>query len=146
VVITSSTLWQRDPSPEITSSTLWQRRYREQTERYRERYREQARQRDAAEERARLLLYSLLTEEQQRTLEQDEYFTVVGGTTRKIYRITFGYSQNIYTRNEEDVELMVCCHLSDRYPYYDHMVAQLLGLRFNEEIFLSVANIDIRYS
>lgn len=88
----------------------------------------------AARARACNLLLSLLSPEQQNQLEQAGYFTFRGQSS-KIYMIRMGYSGNVSGPTRS-----YCCYVNDyRLPTYDHMIAQYLALRYNEEHFLATA-------
>ncbi len=111
-----------------------------------------------AEEKAKELFLSLLTKEQRDEFGDKGYVTVIGGETKIPYLISPGYSGNIADtskrRNRPSCECpdcqgrhpgyrTMCCHMGDMdVPYWAHMVAQLLHLKYNEAAFLRVAYVN----
>lgn len=116
----------------------------------------------AAEKKARELLLSLLNRTQKRDLVNDGAFTVKGGKTGIEYCIQVGYSQNISAeiasttlrglnrrppatcdcegcQSNKPYWRTICYHMQCGVPEYDHMVAQLLYIKYGEEEFLTGA-------
>lgn len=101
----------------------------------------QKRNREAAE-RAKVLLMEHLDRIQIETLTDFDYFCVKG-KSGKWYRINKGTSNNIRTLDKEGKsEKKLCVHLNGDYPVYDHMLAQMLHLQFNDEELIKKANIS----
>jgi len=92
-------------------------------------------QRDAANEKAKELLLSVLTADQRIDFLHRGSFRVEGSKGGK-YQIQTGYSGNVRRGRRR-----YCGHLSDgQIPAYDHMLAQKLLIETDEEAFLAVAN------
>lgn len=91
---------------------------------------------EAANERAKTLLLSLLTSEQKKELATSGYITVRGGTTKRKYIILQGVAGNVY---HQASRTHYCCHMDINAPVHDHMIAQMFHLRYNEEAFLKKA-------
>ena len=114
---------------------------------------EQARIREAADRRqaerleavrkAKALLASLLDEKQREQLERQRFFEFVSQTGRRM-RIKQGYSRNVDELGEDGTRIRTLCAHPGNYELVeeDHMVAQLLALRHQEEAFLRVANVS----
>jgi hypothetical protein len=114
---------------------------------------EQARIRDAADEAQRLrveavkkakaLLHSLLNEEQRKQLDTKRYFEFVSQKGKKL-RMKHGYSRNIDVLNDEGQRVQTLCAHPGQYDLVeeDHMVAQYLTLKHDEDAFLRVANVS----
>jgi hypothetical protein len=109
---------------------------REEEERRRE---ERQAQLVVAAERSTALFVSLLTEEQK--VEWDRTRSVTFSSTSGLqYRLNEGYSGNVYGY---DKARHYCCYMNpdrgEKFPVADHMIAQLLHLKYNEEYFLKTA-------
>lgn len=90
-----------------------------------------------ATERARALLYSALTPDQQRSLAQRNYFDL--NINGKTYRIKQGTHGNVRLV-QGGVETMLYCAQPPNVPAEDAMLAQKLMLECDEQAFLRVAN------
>ena len=86
----------------------------------------------AAEARAKALFLSLLTEQQQAEYQALESVNFVGQSGR-LYNIRHGFSGNVSGYRS------YCCYLKATVPTFDHMIGQLLALKYNEEHFLNTA-------
>ncbi len=94
-------------------------------------------ERQAATDRARLLLFSALTRDQQRSLLERQYFDMnVGGKTYRIKQGTHGNVRLV----QAGVETMLYCAQPPDVPAEDAMLAQKLMLETDEPAFLRVAN------
>jgi hypothetical protein len=126
--------------PAILSAKTRRRLRREQRE-WEERMRVE---REAAEvlasmakRKARALLYSALSRDQQRSLEERQYFELnIGGKTYRIKQGTHGNVRLV----QGDVETMLYCAQPNGVPAEDAMLAQKLMLECDEQAFLRVAN------
>lgn len=95
----------------------------------------------AALNRSRELLLSHLTREQKKTFEKKKFFLVIGGKTRKTYRINTGnYARNIEEMDGDRPVYRLCGHLRYDLPLHDHHVAQKISLEHDEEAFLRLCN------
>lgn len=107
--------------------------------------REAAAAHEAAEERARELLLSLLPEDQKDPYRLTGVFEIIGSHGTR-YRIRRGVAGNIdWLDADGHVGGNLCCHApqggGDRWiPTADVMVGQLLALKTDEPAFLRVAN------
>jgi len=115
------------------------------------RLREDSRKRmfkEAANERARRILMSMLNDEQRRDLAANNNFQLTVHSrdgSIKVYRIDYGYQGNVKLLGPDgDVDRSYCIHADRRLPYEDQMLAQKLLLENNEEEFLRIANETIR--
>lgn len=91
---------------------------------------------EEAEEKAKILLQTLLTKRQWSNYKRFKHFSVVGNMTGMKYRINFGASGNVSRQDGR----RFCCHSSDfGLPTTDHMITQMLYLRHNEMHFLERA-------
>lgn len=89
----------------------------------------------AANGRAKELFLSLLTEKQRSFYLEYEYVDFIAQSGDK-YRLLKGYSGNVIRdRNSKSY----CAYVHDRVPVYDHMIAQLLCLKYDEQHFLDTA-------
>lgn len=99
---------------------------------------------DTAKARARRLLFSMLTPDQQKELDEKNHFhlTVYSKDgTMKVYRIEHGYAGNVKLLGPDGQPVKrYCIHADSRLPYEDQMLAQKLLLETNEEHFLKTAN------
>jgi hypothetical protein len=102
----------------------------------------------AAKARARELLVARLTPEQRETFERNKWFIVIGGKSKRRYRIrdTGCTVANIDLLGElpgGGVVHRLCGHIDGGYmcPLEDHLLGQKLSLEHDEERFLAVANI-----
>ena len=116
-----------------------------------------------AEQKSRALFLSLLTKRQKDFFDKVGYVQVQGGKTRNVYNIFPGYSQNIRGRltfNQlarvtkkdgppcacpdctRDRDHVICYHMRIGAPLWDHMAAQVLYIRFAEEVLLDEAYIS----
>lgn len=97
--------------------------------------------RHAALGRSRELLLSHLSKEQAKTFEKKKFFVVIGGKTKKTYRInTASYTRNIEEMDGERPVYRLCGHLRYDLPLHDHHVAQKISLEYDEEAFLRLCN------
>lgn len=102
---------------------------------------------ERAQERARALLLSLLSEgERQRYADSNE--VIVTGSHGSRYKVTHGYQGNVYRIDEGgNVLASYCAHprmhigYDETLPMEDAMIAQILTIRTNEEEFLRIANL-----
>lgn len=121
-----------------------QRQIAEDHERWYREHAAQEEQRRAALARSRELLLQHLTPAQRKTFEENSWFIVQGGSTRKHYRIrTTGYTGNIEElagRLSERVTYRLCGHLRGPYALHDHHVAQKISLEYDEEAFVRICN------
>lgn len=107
--------------------------------------REAAVAREAAEERARELLLSLLPEDQKEPYRLTGVFEIIGSHGTR-YRIRRGVAGNIdWLDAEGRVGGNLCCHApqvqaGQWIPVADVMVGQVLALKADEPAFLRVAN------
>lgn len=115
---------------------------REEHERRRQESLRQAQVAKAAEERARGLLHEHLTTHQREQLDKHGWFLVEGGKSKKQYRIRAdaGYSGNITELEGSKVVASLCVHAAPNIPLSDHLLAQLLCLRHDEEHIVKTAN------
>lgn len=109
------------------------------------RYREQAElevQRRAAYQRSRELLLQHLTPAQRKTFEENQWFIVQGGMSKKHYRIrTTGYTGNIEELDHRQrMTHRLCGHLASGYALHDHHVAQKISLEWDEDAFVQICN------
>ena len=131
-------------------------------------YEKEKAKRDSAMAKAKALLNTILTDQQKVILEQWGYIPVKGGLSDTTYLIRVGYSQNIVAKdmsiakmtmlgikigNRGDLrctcsdcvsprDRVVCCYMRLEVPYWDHMIAQILGLQYAEKEFLKVAYVS----
>lgn len=99
---------------------------------------------DTAKARARKLLFSMLNADQQKELEEKNYFHLTvhdrSGSMR-VYRIEHGYAGNVKLLGVDGQPVKrYCIHADYRLPYEDQMLAQKLLLETNEAHFLKTAN------
>lgn len=90
----------------------------------------------SATQKSHDLLVSLLTEDERRRFKTNGHIQERGGVSGWLYDISIGYTGNIVVKGQE-----ICCHLvmPERFPIYDHMIAQLLNIRYNERGFIKEA-------
>lgn len=116
----------------------------EETAELRARAAEQRRIAEAASQRAEQLLLSHLTPEQRRTFEQNKWFVVEGGKSKRKYRIRNSGSlvANIDVLDGDKVAHRLCGHVNSRasVPLADHLLAQKVMLELAEDDFLRLAN------
>jgi hypothetical protein len=91
------------------------------------------------ETRSRELLLSKLTPEQRDTFDKNNWFVVVGGKTKTLYRVE-GHTlvANIVVLVAAVHRL--CGHCNRSLPMADQLLAQKLMLEYDEEEFLKIAN------
>lgn len=99
---------------------------------------------DTAKARARKLLFSMLNTDQQKELEEKNFFHLTvhdrSGSMR-VYRIEHGYAGNVKLIGVDGQPVKrYCIHADYRLPYEDQMLAQKLMLETNEPEFLRIAN------
>jgi hypothetical protein len=95
----------------------------------------------AALRRSRELLLQHLTPAQRKTFEENHWFIVQGGQSKKTYRIkTTGYTGNIEELRGDRVTHRLCGHLRGAYALHDHHVAQKISLEYDEETFVRLCN------
>jgi hypothetical protein len=129
-----------------TPEQLVERRAREELARQK-REREEAERKvfiDTAKSRARRLLFSMLNPQQQKQLDEKNYFDLTVHSqdgSQRVYRIEHGYAGNVklLDANGQPVR-RYCIHADSRLPYEDQMLAQKLLLESNEQDFLRIAN------
>jgi hypothetical protein len=85
------------------------------------------------------LLLAHLTPEQRRTFEENKWFVVEGGRTKRKYKI---HAEGHLNAN---VEVMgenhrLCAHCNYDLPYNDQVLMQKVMLELDEDSFLRVAN------
>ena len=99
---------------------------------------------DTAKNRARRLLFSMLSPMQQKQLDEKNHFdlTVHGQDgSQRVYRIEYGYQGNVKLLVPDGQPVRrYCIHADSRLPYEDQMLAQKLLLEANEQDFLRIAN------
>ncbi len=87
-------------------------------------------QRARAEERARTLLLTLLSEEQRGDFQSKGYFHVTGGSSGDRYRIRFDSTVNIDVLGADgSVRYRLCARPVGDIPMYDVMAGQILHLQ-----------------
>jgi hypothetical protein len=95
----------------------------------------------AAQKRAMKLLYSYLRPEQIETIDKNGWFVVEGGKSKKQYRIKVNhYANNIFELNDGKEVASYCVHANNQIPLGDHLLAQTIGLRFDEDHIIGLAN------
>lgn len=114
-------------------------------EEYREQQRIEAEKYRAAKERAEGFLYEHLTDEQRAQLKREKFFVVVGGKSKKRYKIdgSQGFAGNVAELDGAGREVRrFCAHLEHaaNAPVFDHWLAQKLMLQHREDDFLAIAN------
>jgi hypothetical protein len=83
------------------------------------------------------LLCSLLDKAQRKDLDENGYFTFTSELGNR-YTVCHGYSGNVISLGS--MNRRYCCYVDARdLPTYDHMAAQFLALKYNEEHFLAIA-------
>jgi hypothetical protein len=95
----------------------------------------------AAIEKATALLREHISAAQWRQLEEFGHFDAIGARTGRRYQIRHGYAGNIVgldVAGRPDVQY--CIHPDMRMPTEDVMLAQVLLIECNEELFLRTAN------
>jgi hypothetical protein len=105
-----------------------------------ERQETERRARASAGERATELLLSHLTPEQRHTFEQNKWFIVQGGRTKRKYKVhaTGSLNANVEVMGENH---RLCAHCDYHVmPYNDHVLMQKVMLELDEDNFLRVAN------
>lgn len=99
---------------------------------------------DTAKARARRLLFSMLSADQQKELEEKNHFHLTVHSrdgSMKVYRIEHGYAGNVKLLGVDGQPVKrYCIHADYRLPYEDQMLAQKLMLETNEPEFLRIAN------
>ena len=96
-----------------------------------------------AVKKAKALLHALLDEQQRAQLERDRFFEFVSQTGRRM-RIKHGHSRNVDELGEDGRRLRTLCAHPSRMDLVDedHMVAQVLALKYDEASFMRVANVS----
>lgn len=104
---------------------------------------ERAAERAAAVVKAKALLASMLDEQQRAQLERDKFFDFVSQTGRRMRIKSHSSSMNVDELDATGKRVRtLCAHPRDyELPIEDHLVAQLLTLRHDEEAFMRVANV-----
>lgn len=99
---------------------------------------------DMAKARARKLLFSMLSADQQKELDEKNHFHLTVHSrdgSMKVYRIEHGYAGNVKLLGIDGQPVKrYCIHADYRLPYEDQMLAQKLLLETNEPEFLRIAN------
>ncbi len=122
-----------------------QRRRQEEDDRRRreaeaERQRRQVAERQAADEKAEVLLARSLTEQQREDLRTKDYFLV--RMKEETYKIKRGFAGNVKLLDAEGREVKsFCIHPTERVPDADAMLAQKLMLETDIERFHKIANV-----
>lgn len=96
-----------------------------------------------ANKKARELLFSLLTEEQQKEYLEHNRIIILS-EKGSLYVVMGALDSNIYLLNSNDPKdwnTRYCAGISDRVPFEDNLVAQILMLQGNEEEFIRIANV-----
>lgn len=88
-----------------------------------------------AEKRAQTLLMSLLPDKEAKRFAKNQFFEFDSQLGYR-YRIFLGYTGNVYNITAGK---RYCCYILDRVPTHDHMLAQYLCLKYNEQHFLDTA-------
>ena len=103
---------------------------------------------EAANVRARKLLFQMLNEEQRKELDEKNHFHLTVHSrdgSMKVYRVDYGFQGNVKLIGADgEVDRSYCIHSDSRLPYEDQMLAQKLLLEANEPEFLRIANETIR--
>lgn len=135
--------WRIDALPNRVNivSAKTRRRMRREQERFEAEMGRARAERRATEEaavaRARTLLFSALNRDQQRSLEERQFFEMnVNGKTYRIHQGTHGNVRLI----QGGVETRLFCAQPPNVPTEDAMLAQKLMLETDEQAFLRVAN------
>ena len=82
-----------------------------------------------------------LTDKQKAALDKHGWFLVEGGKSKKTYRIsTHHHAGNITEMKGNKGIAKYCVHASYEYPLGDHLVAQVMGLRHDEDHTIRTAN------
>jgi len=114
----------------------------ERRERWRNRRRELDRERDAANERAKELLFRFLTDEQRESYERDRRFDLIGseGTPFRIRRDTMANIEVLDLSGE--ITGALCAHPAEGewLPEADKHLGQLLALQTDERRIMRLAN------
>lgn len=102
----------------------------------------ETKRRDEAAARAKTLLRDNLTAAQLKALDKHGWFLVQGGKSGKLYRVRANsYAGNIYELDAKKKEVArYCVHMTSDIPLHDHLLAQALSLRFDEEHIIARAN------
>lgn len=93
--------------------------------------------------RARQLLLDHLTDDQRLSLERNGWFIVIGGHSRRRYKIIAAndnFAGNIHVLDGERTVARLCGHCDHTIPFNDQILAQKLMLENAEEDFLKLAN------
>ena len=116
---------------------------REREEAQRKQYEEEITRRKAkaAEAKAEQLLVALLSLSQRAELEKDRTFTVIGGKTKRRYRVAAGQTHGNVKEVDENGKIVasLCCQ-PENVPTWDANLAQKLMLERCEDEFLRIAN------
>jgi hypothetical protein len=96
-----------------------------------------------AVKKAKALLHSLLDEKQRASLERQRFFELVSQTGRRM-RIKQGFSRNVDELDADGKRTRtLCAHpASADLVDEDHMIAQLLTLKHDEQAFFDRANVS----
>lgn len=93
------------------------------------------------ERKARLLLKELLTEQQNKQLDDKGFFELTAVNSGNRYRVWRGRSRNIELLDKEGKRInRLCFHPKEYVHDYDTMAAQKLMLEYDEEEVKKVAN------
>jgi len=113
---------------------------RELTPEEKQKIAEEEKKREEARKRARSLLCSLLTEEQNKQFEKDNAFELQVGD--RLYRVRPGARVERLNRSTRNIESYFCIHPPHTYslPAEDWAIAQKLALETDEKSFLATAN------
>lgn len=97
---------------------------------------------EKARDRAKTLMRDNLTPVQREALDKHGWFLVEGGKSGKLYRVRAdSYAGNIYELDDKRREVArYCVHAHPEIPFYDHLLAQALSLRYDEDHIIGRAN------
>ena len=102
---------------------------------------EQAARLKEREEKARLLLKEVLTDEQEKQFEEKGFFELVSVNSGNRYRVEKGRSRNVALLDKDgNIAKRLCFHPSEYVHDFDTMAAQKLMLETDEEVVRKVAN------
>jgi hypothetical protein len=95
-----------------------------------------------AQKRAEQLLLTHLTHEQEKAWKENKVLFITGQSGKR-YKIRHGVAHNIWEVDEHGNHVKEFCVHIDHYgcPVEDNVLAQILGLRFNERATLRKANV-----
>jgi hypothetical protein len=115
-------------------------RYAQQLEQETRRLADANAKHQAASERARTLLLSMLEVHQREQLQRDKFFEVIARHSKRRYRIRQGTHGNVRLLDAQGREVTRYCGQPSGVPTEDCMLAQKLQIEHDEEAFLRAAN------